>query len=158
MAGLGALIAITAAGCKEPKVKRGRTVKATIATFDPNADVVLDLDKYGTERPDDYAAQLAFNQSFEGIDACVLAAKERKGISVDKVLKGDMDIAVKLDPLKGKANAVNATLPGRYDKDAKLKECIRGAVAGVQFPSYDGPPVVVEFSTELDAGSEWEDE
>ncbi len=153
---LGALMATAAVGCKDPQVtqagRKGRTVKANIATFDPNADVMLDLDKYGSERPDDYATQMAFNQAFEPMDTCVLAAKERKGISVERTLKGDVDIAVKLEPKTGKAAAVNATLPGKYDKDAKLKECIRTAVAGVQFPQYDGPPVVVDFYTELDAG------
>lgn len=153
---LSSLVALAASGCKEPEVtqagRKGRTVKANVATFDPNADVVLDLDKYGTERPDDYAAQMAFHQAFEPMDQCVISAKARKGISPDKVLKGDVDVAVKLEPKTGKASAVNATL-SKYDKDVALKDCIREAVAGVQFPQYDGPPVVVEFSTELDAGT-----
>ncbi len=153
---LSALMATVTLGCKDPEVKqggrKGRTVKANIATFDPNADVVLDLDKYGTERPDDYATQVAFNQSFEGIDGCVLSAKERRGISVERTFDGDMDISVKLEPKSGKAAAVNATLPGKHNKDGALKKCIRQVVAEVQFPQYDGPPVVVDFYTELDAG------
>ncbi len=154
---LSTLMAVAAFGCKEPEIKqggrKGRTVKANIGTFDPDADVVLDLDKYGSERPDDYAVQVAFNQAFEPMDECVLSAKERKGIKADAVLHdGMMDIAIKLDGPKGKATAVNATLPGKFDKDEKLKECIRSAVADVQFPQYDGPPVVVDFHMELDAG------
>lgn len=146
-----------ASGCKDPEIKQGRqsarTVKANIATFDPNADVQLDLDKYGSERPDDYEVQMAFNQAFEPMDVCVLDAKNRKGMKPEKVLhNGHMDISVKIDGKSGKASGVNATLPGKHDKDDKLKSCIRNAVAGVQFPSYDGPPVVVEFYTELDAG------
>jgi len=54
---LSALMATVVVGCKNPEIKSGRrstrTVKANISTFDPNADVVLDLDKYGSERPDD---------------------------------------------------------------------------------------------------------
>lgn len=153
---LSTLMAVAAFGCKEPEVKqagrKGRTVKANVATFDPNADVVLDLDKYGSERPDDYAAQMAFHQAFEPMDECVIAAKERRGMSTEKVLKGDVDVAVKLEPKTGKAAAVNASI-SKQKKDKKLKDCIRTAVASVQFPQYDGPPVVVEFSTELDAGS-----
>lgn len=153
---LTALVAFAATGCKEPEIKQagrsGRTVKANISTFDPNADVVLDLDKYGSERPDDYATQMAFNQAFAPMDQCVLAAKERKGVPVERQLPGSMDIAVKLEPRSGKAAAVNATLPGKLDQDATLKDCIRAAVATVQFPKYDGPPVVVEFYTEVDAG------
>ncbi|MCA9708823.1 MAG: hypothetical protein KDK70_23460 [Myxococcales bacterium] len=154
---LSGLMAAATLGCKEPEIKqdgrKGRTVKATVATFDPSADVVLDLDKYGAERPDDYEAQMAFHQAFEPMDACVLAAKERKGMPSDQVLGGDMDIAVKLEPKTGKALGVNATLPGKLDKDAPLKDCIREAVATVHFPKYDGPPVVVEFHTEVDAGT-----
>lgn len=153
---LSALMAVAVFGCKEPEIKqagrKGRTVKATVASFDPNADVVLDLDKYGSERPDDYAAQMAFHQAFEPMDQCVVSAKQRKGMAPEKILAGDVDVAVKLEPKTGKPSAVNATL-SKHDKDTILKECIREAVAGVQFPSYDGPPVVVEFYTELDAGT-----
>lgn len=149
---------VTLGGCKEPEIKQagrsGRTVKANIATFDPNADVSFDFNQGGGgERPDDYATQMAFHQAFAPMDDCVRAAKERKGVSIDSVLPGSMDIAVKLEPKTGKAAAVNATLPGKLDADTKLKECIRGAVATVQFPKYDGPPVVVEFYTEVDAGT-----
>ncbi len=154
---LASLMALAVIGCKEPEIKQagraGRTVKANIATFDPNADVTIDLDKYGSERPDDYAAQVAFNQSFGGIDACVVAVKERKRMSADTQLPGDLDVTVKLEPKTGKAAAVNATLSSKYDSDTKLKDCIRNAVAEVQFPQYDGPPVVVEFYTQLDAGT-----
>lgn len=154
---LGALMTVATLGCKDPEIKAGnratRSVKATIATFDPNADVVLDLDKYGSERPDDYAVQVAFAQAYEPMDVCVLAAKERKKMSPESVLHdGMMDISIKLDGPKGKAMAVNATLPGKLDKDSALKDCIRDAVAEVTFPSYDGPPVVVDFYTEVDAG------
>ncbi|MCB9719090.1 MAG: hypothetical protein H6712_34915 [Myxococcales bacterium] len=154
---LGALMATTTLACKDPEIKAGnratRTVEASISTFDPDADVVLDLDKYGSERPDDYAVQQAFAQAYEPMDVCVLAAKERKHMAAESVLHdGMMDISIKLDGPKGKAMAVNASLPGKLDKDSTLKDCIRDAVGGVQFPSYDGPPVVVDFHTEVDAG------
>jgi len=154
---LASLVAVAATGCKEPEIKQagrssGRTVKASVGTFDPNADVTIDLDKYGSERPDDYAVQMAFNQAFVGLDQCVLAAKERKGIAAETQLEGDLDLQVKIDP-SGKAVGVNTTLPEKWAKDATLESCIRDAVAAVQFPKYDGPPVVTEIYTQLDAGT-----
>lgn len=158
---LGAVMVLGGVACKNPKIgeTRGRTVKASIADFDPSADIVLELDKYGTERPDDYEVQMAFNQSFAPLDECVATAKGRLGVGADATLEGELSVAVKLDPAIGvKPAAVNATLPPRYSTDADLRECVREAVAGVTFPKYDGPPIVAEFACELDAGSEWEDE
>ena len=161
------LIALTMAvgltACKNPKVKSasGRTVKAKIAEFDPNA--VLDLNMGdggggGGQRPDEYQMELAFNQSFGAIDECVVAAKEKRGMATDKQLSGDLDIAVKLNPSKSRPLGVNAKLPKKFAKDAELSDCVREAVASVPFPTYDGPPIIVEFSTQLDAGSEWDDD
>lgn len=156
-------MAFSVSACKNPKVKTasGRTVKATIAEFDPNA--VMDLNMGdggggGGPRPDEYQMEIAFNQSFGGIDECVVAAKEKKGIASHKQLKGDLDIAVKLNPSKSRPLGVNAKLPKRWAKDSALSDCVREAVASVQFPTYDGPPIVVEFSTQLDAGNEWEED
>ncbi len=147
----------TGVACKNPEVKDGRqrahTVKADIATFDPNADDVIDLDAHGSERPDDYAVQVAFRGAFEPMDECVQAAKPRHNVAAGAVLHdGMMDISVKLAPKTGKALAVNATLPGKLASDKTLQSCIREAVATVAFPKYNGPPLVVEFSTEVDAG------
>lgn len=159
---LGLVTATAAIGCKDPQVKgsRGRTVKATIAEFDPNAVMELNLGGGGGggERPDDYEVQLAFNQSFGAMDECVAKHKEKKGMSADSMLAGDLSVAVKLNPQEPRPLGVNATLPGKYDRDSDLKDCIRDAVATAQFPTYDGPPIIAEFETQLDAGSEWEDE
>lgn len=151
--------ALPTAACKKPdKGRKGkRTVKATIAEFDPSA-MTVDLDKYGTERVDDWEVQQAFNRSFDGLDACVLKAKEKSGVAPEDALDGDVDFAVKLDPNKDKPFAVNATLSSdKWDGDKDLKNCLREAVAGVGFPTYDGPPQVAEFSTQLDPGSEYEE-
>jgi len=155
---LATLMALAAVGCKEPEIKQagrtaGRTVKASIGTFDPNADLGIDLDKFGTERPDDYEVQMSLNQAFAGMDACVAAVKERKGIAADTQLSGDLDLQVKLEPKTGKAMAVNATISGKYAKDEALNGCLRDAVAKVDFPKYDGPPVVAEIYTQLDGGT-----
>lgn len=155
-----AVIAAPMAGCKKaPNGRSGkRTVKAAIAEFDPEADVVLDLDKYGGERVDEWAVQQAFNRSFDGLDKCVADAKGKLGVKAGGQLDGDVDFAVKLNPKSGKPFAVNAKLTsGKLEKNASLKTCMREAVAGVGFPTYDGPPQVAEFSTQVDPGTEEQD-
>ena len=85
--------ALPTVGCKKPDKRRGtRTVKATIAEFDP-ASMTVDLDKYGSERVDDWEVQQAFNRSFDGLDQCVFAAKEKAGMKPEDTLDGDVDFA-----------------------------------------------------------------
>ena len=130
-------------------------ITANIAEFDPNAAVELDLDG-GTERPDDYAVQEAFFGQFGALDECVWAEKDRRG--TEDQLPGDVTIAVKLNPAGNTPYGVNADMPDKLAKADKLKGCLREAAAGAPYPSYDGPPVVVEFVTEVDPGSEWVEE
>lgn len=139
---------------REVKVKVGGaasagSVTANVAEFDPNADVALDLDKWGVERPDQYQIQQAFFDQFGALDECVWAEKDRRG-SEDQLL-GDVSMAVKLNP-EGRPFGVNATLPSGYEKSGKLEDCLREAAANAAYPKYDGPPVVVEFEFELDPG------
>ncbi|MFO7565848.1 MAG: hypothetical protein R6X02_24615 [Enhygromyxa sp.] len=131
-------------------------VTANIAEFDPHADIAFDLDRYGSERPDEYAIQQAFFAAFDGIGACVDAEKQRR--KTEEQLQGDVSMAIKLNPEKPRPFGVNAILPEGFEKSTKLKDCMREEVAKVQFPKYDGPPVVVEFEFELDPGWEWVDE
>lgn len=144
-------------GKKQRKVtmKMGGTsapnaVTANVADFDPNADFVLELDKYGSERPDEYAVQQAFFGQFEALDECVAKHKQRKGS--DNQLLGDVAMAVKLNPEKRRPFAVNAQMPEDYAKAKKLADCLREAAASAPYPTYDGPPVIVEFEFELDPG------
>ena len=151
-------------GAKERKVtvKLGdaaapEAMTANVATFDPNADIALDLDAYGSERPNEYEIQQRFFDSFEAMDACVWSEKERTG-KTEEQLPGDVQMAVKLNPKQSRPFGVNATLPDAVAKSTKLNECLREAAAGVAYPTYDGPPVVVNFEFELDAGSVWVEE
>lgn len=156
---LATAVSLGAVACKKPDGRSGgkRTVKATIAEFDP-ASMTVDLDAYGTERVDDWEVQQAFNRSFEGLDKCVVDAKGRRGVSDEDALAGDVDFAVKLNPKAAKPFAVNATLSDEtLNGDSKLKDCLREAVAGVGYPTYDGPPQVAEFYTQLDPGSVYEE-
>lgn len=159
---LGAMLAVTAVGCKgvDKGRKSGRTVKASIQAFDPNADIAFEFGDGGGggEMPDDYAVGKAFNASFDGLDACVGEYKERKGIAPSKQLDGELAIAVKLNPKDSAPLGINASISSKHDKDDKLKTCIKEAVEKAPFPTYDGAPRIVDFSTELDAGSEWEEE
>lgn len=160
---LGLITLVTAvsfgAACKKPDEGRGskRTVKATISEFDP-ASMTIDLDKYGTERADDWEVTQAFNRSFAGLDECVADAKQKHGVGAADALEGDVDFAVKLNPKKSEPFAVNATISSKkWDGDEGLKDCLREAVADVGFPTYDGPPQVAEFYTQLDPGSDYEE-
>lgn len=158
---LGMLVATAAVGCKgvEKGRKSNRTVKASIQAFDPNADIGFDFGDGGGggEMPDDYAIRMAFNNSFEGMDACVASYKERKGMSAEKQLDGEISISVKLNPKDSQPLGINASISGKHDKDDELKTCLKQAVDKAPFPTYDGAPRIVDFSTELDAGSEWEE-
>jgi hypothetical protein len=126
------------------------SVTANIAEFDPNADISLDMDKYGSETPDEYAIQQAFFGQFGAIDECVWAEKDRRGN--EKQLQGDVAIAVKLNPEQSRPFGVNANMPKGFAKSTKLTNCLREAAAGAPYPTYDGPPRVVEFEFELDPG------
>lgn len=125
-------------------------VTANVAEFDPNADISLDLDKYGTEHPDEYAIQQGFFNAFEAMDKCVWDEKDRRGS--EKQLPGEVTLAVKLNPEKPEPFAVNATMPEKLAKATKLKDCLREAAAQPLYPTYDGPPRVVEFEMEIDPG------
>ena len=125
-------------------------VTANVASFDPNADVVFDLDKYGVERPNEYDVQQAFFNQFSALDECVWAEKDRRK-NEDQLL-GDVAMAVKLNPEDSRPLSVNATMPEGYEKSQKLTDCLREAAAGAPYPVYDGPPVVVDFEFELDPG------
>jgi len=137
--------------------KKGRTVTANIAEFDPSADMEFDMDKWGSEMPDEYAVQQAFSNSFTAMDECVWNYKEQKGMT-DKTLAGDVKMSVKLNPKKSDPMGINVEMPAKFAKKDKLAKCIRDAAADAPFPTYDGPPYVVNFEFELDAGSEWVEE
>src|SRR5437870_3510842 len=69
---------------RDVKVKVGGatapgSVTANVSEFDPNADITLDMDKFGVERPDQYVIQQAFFNQFSALDECVWAEKDRRG-------------------------------------------------------------------------------
>jgi hypothetical protein len=144
-------------GRKDPRAQRKATVHASMAEFDPEADIVLDLSKYGTERVDEWALQESFNTSFSALDQCVIEAKERHKMSPDKKLEGTLQVAVKLNP-RGEPFGVNASISeAKWNQDEALKGCIKQAVHGVDYPKWDGPPQVAEFDVgDLDPGWEYE--
>ena len=154
---LATAVTLGAVGCKKPdKRSNKRTVKATIAEFDPSK-MSVDLDAYGTERADDWEVSQAFNRSFDGLDKCVAEAKKKHGVGDGEALEGDVDFAVQLDPKNKRPIAVNATIDSKWNDKKDLKDCLRDAVADVGFPTYDGPPQVAEFYTQLDPGSDYEE-
>lgn len=139
MASLGATAANAASAGKVP-------------TFDANADVVMDMDA-GGERPDDYAVLQAFEQQYGQFDVCLQKAKRGR----DHQIPGDVDVEVLLDPKNPMPLGVNALLPGKMSRNKALNRCLRTAIAAADYPVYDGPPVVVSFSFELDPGYDMEE-
>ncbi len=135
----------------EHKGQRVRTIaKANVASFDPDEAVNFDLNAYGSDRPDQYAIEQAFNGAFPAIDECVGAEKDR--LKSEDQLPGDLKLAIKLNPKDKSPFAVNAELAEGLGQE--LTDCLREAAAGVAYPTYDGPPVVVKFELELDPGFE----
>lgn len=156
---LATALALPVAACKKAPQGRGKRkpVQATISEFNPQ-DMQFDLDKYGTARVDDYEVGEAFNRSFEDLDACVAQAKERRGMQWDQELPGDAEFQVQLNPEEPVPMGVNAKLTDpKLDGDKALKDCLREAVAGVGYPTYDGPPQLAEFQTDLDPGVAYEE-
>ena len=151
--GVAAMTMVVACGWKpaEPAGERGRkAAMASIASFDPNEDIQFDLDAYGSDRPDQYGIEQAFATRYGAFDDCVAAEKKRR--HKDDQLPGDVAMAIKLNPKSNKPFAVNAALdPGAESK--KLNDCLRDAAAAANYPEYNGPPLQVKFSFELDPGS-----
>lgn len=117
----------------------------SVPSFDPQAD--MNLDGYeGGKRPDEIQVQSAFEQTFGEIDVCVEKARK------SKPLPGDAHLSVLLDPEGERPLGVNAELAKPLTKNKKLNDCLRLAAAHAHYPSYDGPPVVVDFEFELDPG------
>ena len=141
LVGAGMLVSVTAAA------------EATAPTFDPQAPIILDHD--GAERPDELAVMAAFDSRQEAIDHCV--AEVKRG---EEIVAGTADVEVLLNPEGKRPLGVNARLSEDAPKHESLRECLRAATSRAPFPAYDGPPVVVEFSFELDPGTyeEYEDE
>lgn len=163
--GAGAVIALAAgvyfsgwSPSSEGVGKGKRSLTATISTFDPDEDIQFDMDAWGTTWPDDYQVQEAFYTSFGSMDECVHNYKKGKNIKAAKQLKGNVAMQVKLNPKEPRPFGVNATLPKKFAKAGGLNDCMREAAASVHYPTYDGPPLVVEFEFELDAGTYWEEE
>lgn len=158
---LGLFVGVAAVGCKgaEKGRKSSRTAKASIQAFDPNADVAFEFGDGGGggEIPDEYGVKLAFESRFDAFDGCVAEYKERKGIAAEKQLDGEVSISVKLNPKASAPSGINLDLSSKRHDDEQLKTCMKKAIDEAPFPTYDGAPRVVDFSTELDPGSAIED-
>lgn len=123
----------------------------SVPTFDPNATTELSSD--GAERPDEYVLLGAFENQRARMDRCVEAAKD----GADVQLQGTATMEVLLNPAGKRPLGVNGKVSEDAPTDTSLVECLRAATAAAPYPGYDGPPVIVEFDFEIDAGFELED-
>lgn len=121
---------------------------ASVPTFDPNADVVVNDD--GGERPDEYEIEQAFFGQNAALDRCVTKATRN--------VSGDATVSILLNPKGDRPLGINAELPRKLARNKSLRECIRTATAGAPFPAYDGPPVVVDLRFELAPGTDYEED
>ncbi len=124
---------------------------AAVPTFDPNATTELTAD--GAERPDELVLLGAFERQRAQMDRCVEQAKEGEDVQ----LQGTATMEVLLNPAGKRPLGINGKVSDDAPKDTSLMECLRVATAAAPYPGYDGPPVIVEFDFEIDAGYEIED-
>ena len=120
----------------------------SVPTFDPDADVTIT--DTGAERPDEYTIEIAFKKQDKALDQCVAQAQTK--------IEGKAKVSVLLNPDGQRPLGINAKLPKKLQSNTALAECIRGATAAAPFPSYDGPPVVVDLDFEIDPGEEYEED
>lgn len=120
----------------------------SVPTFDPDADV--EIQDTGGERPDEYTVEQAFKKQNAALDRCVERAKG--------AAKGEGHVEVLLNPGGNRPLGINTQLPESLQKNADFRECVRGATAAAPFPSYDGPPVVVDLDFEIDPGYDVEED
>ena len=132
----------------------GATASATTATvpsFDPDATTELTSD--GGERPDEFVLLGAFERQRAQMDRCVEQAKGGE----DVTLQGTATMEVLLNPEGARPLGINAEVSSDAPENPGLVDCLRSATASAPYPGYDGPPVVVEFDFEIDAGYAIED-
>lgn len=132
----------------------GATASANVAAvpnFDPNA--TTELTEEGGERPDEFVLLGAFENQREQMDRCVEDAKAGD----DVTLEGTATMEVLLNPAGHRPLGINGRASDDAPKDVGLMDCLRAATASAPYPGYDGPPVIVEFDFEIDAGYEIED-
>lgn len=119
----------------------------------------VDLNKYpGGERPDDQEVLEAFSAQMDRLADCVEGAKDRAKMGEDDRMEGGALMTILLNPEGERPLAVSAELPEKVKKDKRLRQCLRVATWKADYPSYDGPPIEVDFEFELDPGYDWVEE
>jgi hypothetical protein len=109
---------------------------------DPGA-LNLDLgDEGGEERIPGHEIEAAMDEAFPRVRRClVLAAGE------DRVT-GRLTFGLRIEP-NGSVSRVNLSGPAAVTT-GECGDCLRGAVRGIRFRSFDGPPMVVRYPISLE--------
>lgn len=122
----------------------------------------VNLNKYpGGERPDDQEVLDAFSGQLDALARCVEVAKSRANMGDDDRLEGGAVMTILLNPEGKQPLAVSAQVPDEVKKLKQFKrfrQCLRVATWKGDYPSYDGPPIEVDFEFELDPGYDWVEE
>lgn len=106
----------------------------------------VNLDKYeGSERLDDATVDREMNKLVPKFQRCVTAAAEA---SDEDLGRGTLRFKIRLGP-EGKILGVSVTAPASLQVFG-IVPCARKTVYDHRFPRYDGPPMQVDFSFDVD--------
>ncbi len=141
---------------KRGRGKRGRDGDAPVLTqgppvdddgkvprFKPLADETIGMDD-GTERLSDRQIDAELAELDPAFQKCVKEASQR----VDELGSGTVRYSFGVAS-SGKVTGVNVRAPANL-KDAGIVPCVRLAVFGHRFPTYDGPTMKVKSSFSVD--------
>ncbi|MBK6923333.1 MAG: hypothetical protein IPH07_38450 [Deltaproteobacteria bacterium] len=113
-----------------------------IPKYDATATTVLDP-AAGSERLDDATVRSHLRKLEPALDRCITDAATA-GVSIGS---GRVKFVFGLSP-SGKVTGVTAKAPPAI-RDAGIVPCLRQVVFEHRFPSYDGPPMGVDYSFEV---------
>ncbi|MBX7080573.1 MAG: hypothetical protein K1X88_15345 [Nannocystaceae bacterium] len=114
-----------------------------VPRYDASATVVLDP-AAGSERLDDTTVRAHLRKLEPSFDRCIADAVTA-GVTVGS---GRVDFVFGLAP-SGKVTGVTAKAPAAI-RDSGVIPCLRTVVFEHRFPDYDGPPMGVDYSFEID--------
>ncbi|MFO0632576.1 MAG: hypothetical protein U0168_06990 [Nannocystaceae bacterium] len=114
-----------------------------VPRYDATATTVLDP-AAGSERLDDATVRAHLRKLEPAFDRCIADAVSA-GVTVGS---GRVDFVFGLAPT-GKVTGVTAKAPAAI-RDSGVVPCLRTVVFEHRFPSYDGPPMGVDYSFEID--------
>jgi hypothetical protein len=116
---------------------------SSVPAHDRNAEQVIDM-KAGSERLPDETVRSEMRELEPAFDRCIAAAVGRGA----EVPPGKVDFAFAVEP-NGKVGGVTVRAPAEI-VDAGVIPCLRKALHGHRFPSWDGPRADVDYAFKVE--------